>query len=999
MTNCARRASSWLTTFFKMVTILVCGAALSTPAATITVMNLNDAGAGSLRDAITIAADGDSIDFDTSLVASARQTINLQTIGDNTYGPSAFIINKTLTIKGPGGSNPGAHGIILNNDIVNAQPAPLSGMRLRFFYVAPTGNLTLENLTLKGGIALGGDGGVGSANGGAGAGLGGAIFTLNKLTLYACLFQSNTATGGSGGSGGNNNAGGGGGGMAGSGFDSISVLGGDGGAPNGGTIVQPAGGTGGGGEGAGLAQAPGNSGGFGGGGGGSPTLAGGSAGFGGGGGASGFGTGPASGGFGGGTGGQFTTPGTPVLGGGGAGMGGAVFSYGGTVVAQNCTFTQNGAFGGIGAQNGYSVGGAICECDNAVTLLNCSLVRNSCGSDPRPEAAGGAALWVGQTGVGGIPNIAIYNSILSNSIGGTDLQVFGLFNGTITRNNVIMSTGGFITPPSALTANPNFGGLGDYSGPTLTFLPSYINECIDAGNSSDAASLTLDARGQPRKSGASVDIGAVEGHYILRADAGDGQSAIVATSFVTPLRVETVEAGSGFVYSGVPITLTAPATAASGTFGGSTTGFTDKFGKFTAPVYTANTVSGSDNVTVTATGFGSVVFSLTNLPDTATTLTKIAGDNQTAAPGAKVAINPSVKLTDKYGNPVSDAAVSFVPGVGGSSITTGSLTTENDGTFTIGSWTLGQTGTNTLVASSFGVPSVTFTATATVTNLPPVIDTFSYSPNPGVAGSLISISVTAHDPEGQPVSQTFDYGDGTTGSDSAHTYAGPGSYTLTVSVSDGVNATFSSIQVTINAPQTVTPNKDLNQDGIITPIDTDSDGDGFADYLEILGGSDPYNSASTLNDGKPAGAAVTFTMNLDITLYPLLSGQDKFVATGLLPFSVLPTHRSNTLIFDVGGYAQRFELGTAAGNRVGSETFRLTARPKKNAQFRSVLVQGILTPFIYQNATLDANGYPDHVVVTIIYNGTLFRSNVALKFKRVKPGRIRAVSVLNIPSK
>ncbi|GEM_PF-1984241 len=102
-----------------------------------------------------------------------------------------------------------------------------SAESFRFFYVAPTGNLTLQGVVLSGGLARGGNGGSGprddGGGGGGGAGLGGAIFNRGTLTVIKGTLSDNVARGGDGGRGGQSNpndtagGGGGGGGLGGNG--------------------------------------------------------------------------------------------------------------------------------------------------------------------------------------------------------------------------------------------------------------------------------------------------------------------------------------------------------------------------------------------------------------------------------------------------------------------------------------------------------------------------------------------------------------------------------------------------------------------------------------------------------------------------------------------------------------------------------------------------------------------------------------------------------------
>jgi hypothetical protein len=90
----------------------------------------------------TLHAGANTILFDPKLVAKGPASIDLSTIGDFTAGPSALAVTSTMLIVGPLGAN----GITIDRS---------SPSDFRLFYVSPTGNLTLQNLTLSGGIARG----------------------------------------------------------------------------------------------------------------------------------------------------------------------------------------------------------------------------------------------------------------------------------------------------------------------------------------------------------------------------------------------------------------------------------------------------------------------------------------------------------------------------------------------------------------------------------------------------------------------------------------------------------------------------------------------------------------------------------------------------------------------------------------------------------------------------------------------------------------------------
>jgi hypothetical protein len=150
--------------------------------------------------------------------------------------------------------------------------------------------------------------------------------------------------------------------------------------------------------------------------------------------------------------------------------------------------------------------------------------------------------------------------------------------------------------------------------------------------------------------------------------------------------------------------------------GGSVTGptaMTDASGIATVGAWTLGATAGA-NVLTASLGSLTVTFNATGAAGAAASLTKSAGDAQVATAGTALPVAPSVIVKDANGNVKSDVVVTFAVGVGGGSVTGGTATSNASGVATVGSWTLGtSSGTNTLVASAAGVPSVTFNATAT----------------------------------------------------------------------------------------------------------------------------------------------------------------------------------------------------------------------------------------------------------------------------------------------
>ncbi len=386
--------------------------------------------------ALVTAINQANTDGGAALMLPSKCVYDFSAVNNYWYGPNALPpIASRIQIQG--------HGATIER-------APASGTPFfRFFFVAPnptapfttdfvspaTGSvsLTLDNVSLIGGIEHGGN----AYLGGGGAGMGGAIFNMAALGLNRVTISHSSAVGGSGGV---DSAGAGGGGIgqnsdssgygAGFGGPVTGASGTSSGAPGGSTsgggggfkaIDNATGAAGGGtdtalggpsppyaggdGSGAGAEERSGDGGAFGAGGGTSNNGGGGGGGVGGGGasvgGSGGFGAGGGYGGvggFGGGSGGatnvanygggvgSFNLPGA---GGGGAGMGGAVFNLFGLVGVVNSTFARDVAYGGTGYTSGEGLGGTIFNLDGGVRVRTSTFMRNAANN------AGGAIFNIG----------------------------------------------------------------------------------------------------------------------------------------------------------------------------------------------------------------------------------------------------------------------------------------------------------------------------------------------------------------------------------------------------------------------------------------------------------------------------------------------------------------------------------------------------------------------------------------------------------------------------
>ncbi|MDQ0348776.1 autotransporter domain-containing protein [Ancylobacter vacuolatus] len=373
--------------------------------------NFNVANEAQLADAVTRAANGDTITFTADIELSGKG--------------KAGVITTNVTINGNGHKLLGKEGANANGLYVQSGTVTIQ-------------NLDLSNLTTKG--TSGGNGG-GGGGGGAGTGAGLFVGAAANVTLSNVVLKNNSAVGGNGGVG------------VIDGRDTTSQGGGGGGSgPNAGNGQASTGGSVGQGGPIGGGDGNGGNGQWGAGGGGSGSQAkGGNGGFGGGGGGS-LDAKIGTGGFLGGNGGAGRPPTSGYTwfnggGGGGAGMGGAIFVQdGGTLsVTGTLTVSDNTVAGGTGGSSRAGAGG----------------ISGAAGAN---GGAAGAGLFLAGNGTLGLSSAAGETQTISDAItdqtglGGTGANAgsWGLVKtgaGTLTLTGANSYTGGTTVSGGVLRGN------------------------------------------------------------------------------------------------------------------------------------------------------------------------------------------------------------------------------------------------------------------------------------------------------------------------------------------------------------------------------------------------------------------------------------------------------------------------------------------------------------------------------------------------------------------
>lgn len=278
--------------------------------------------------------------------------------------------------------------------------------------------------------------------------------------------------------------------------------------------------------------------------------------------------------------------------------------------------------------------------------------------------------------------------------------------------------GNAVTQPNvSVTATITAGG-GTLGGVTLIQTDAggaatFTDLSISGG--SGGRTITFSASGVSSAT-AGVTIGSGAASSIALQD-GNGQTAAAGTAVAIAPSVVVRDASNNPV-AGVNVTFTV-------TNGGGTTSppsgstvSTDASGVAALTSWTLGTTAGTNTVAASVAGLSGspVTFTATGTTGPATQMTTSVGA-QSATVNTPVPTDPSVLVRDANNNPVSGVAVTFAVTAGGGSIsspTGNTVVTNASGIAALSSWTLGTAaGTNSIEATSAGLPTVAFTATGT----------------------------------------------------------------------------------------------------------------------------------------------------------------------------------------------------------------------------------------------------------------------------------------------
>jgi PKD repeat protein len=151
------------------------------------------------------------------------------------------------------------------------------------------------------------------------------------------------------------------------------------------------------------------------------------------------------------------------------------------------------------------------------------------------------------------------------------------------------------------------------------------------------------------------------------------------------------------------------------------------------------------------------------------------------------------------------------------------------------------------------------------------IASFFFSPSAGYVGSAINFTSTSYDPDDDPITFSWDFGDGgrDTGARAVHAYSQPGEFTVRLTVSDGLAADTATRQVRVSAvahpPVAVAGGPYAGLVGRTVFFDGTRSSDADGDALQYSWTFGDQQSGSGVVAGHAYSAAGTYNVRLTVT--------------------------------------------------------------------------------------------------------------------------------------
>ena len=313
------------------------------------------------------------------------------------------------------------------------------------------------------------------------------------------------------------------------------------------------------------------------------------------------------------------------------------------------------------------------------------------------SATGTAASATKLTLLQGLPTSITVGAVFTTPV---TVQIADANGNPVSQGGVTVTATANVQPANitqSVTATSNAAGVATFT------IPPYVGPVGVVTFTASATGLTSVSSGQ-------IPIVAGPAARLLLA-AQPSAAATLGVNFAAQPSVQLADVfGNAVAAAGVSVTATIA--SGGGTLGGTVTVATNASGLAS---YTDLSISGAAGTRTLQFSSGALTAVVSNAIAVSVgapaSITKTAGDNQTASAGSAVTVAPSVVVKDASGNVVPGVTVTFAVASGGGGITGATATTDASGAASVGSWTLGSAaGANTLTATA-GTASVTFTAT------------------------------------------------------------------------------------------------------------------------------------------------------------------------------------------------------------------------------------------------------------------------------------------------